>query len=350
MNLTELSYEIRKALPYIIFFILLVFILYYSVTLVLRIIELSRVPAVYTDAIFGKIEAPKVKNASSSAGLSFTLDTIEGKPVTATDSAKVFYLPPPATRFGYQEQVYLIAKTLGFNTDVTKYQLNNGNTAVLDDSVQHLSVDIRNFNFNYQYRFENDPNFFSNAVVPTTKESQDQAVAFLQKIDKYPDEFAQGNLNTVFFNYNPSSKELQQLPRNDGANLVEVDFYRPDIDGFPVLSPSFFNSQNYVLMMLTTSGDARIIKAQVQFFDKSQEQIGYYPLKTGDEVYKELKQGKGIVVSNPQNKKNIVIKTMKLGYLDPDFYQTYLQPVYMFIGEGDFVAYVPAVSNDYLFQ
>ncbi len=334
-------------MPYVILSILVVFILFYSVNLILQIIELNKVPQVYTNTTFGKIKAPQIKNIASSTGLTFTLDTVEGKPVTATDTARVFYLPPPVSRFGYREKVYLIAKTLGFNTDVTKYQL-KGETATLDDSTQSLSVDIRNFNFTYKYNFENNPDLFTSAVTPTTQESQNEAINFLQKIDKYPDEFTRATLNTIFFKYDPKTKELNQLSRNVGANLVEVDFYRPDIDGFPIVSPSFFNSQNYVLMMMTPGGDARIIKAQVKFFEKSDQQVGYYPVKTGDQAYQELKESKGVVISNPQQKKKIIIKTMKLGYLDPDFYQNYLQPVYIFIGEDDFVAYVTAITDDYI--
>ena len=347
MNLTELSYNIRKALPYVILSILVIFILFYSVNLILQIVELNKVPQVYTNTTFGKIKAPQIKNIASSVGLDFTLDTVEGKPVTATDTARVFYLPPPVSRFGYREKIYLIAKTLGFNTDITKYQL-KGETATLDDLTQALSVDIRNFNFTYKYNFENNPDLFTSAITPTTQESQSKAIDFLQKIDKYPDEFTQATLNTIFFKYDPQTKELKQLSKNVSANLVEVDFYRPDIDGFPIVSPSFFNSQNYVLMMMTASGEARIIKAQVGFFEKSDQQVGYYPVKTGDQAYQELKQGKGIVVSNPQQKKKIIIKTMKLGYLDPDFYQNYLQPVYIFIGDNDFVAYVAAITDDYI--
>ncbi len=347
MNLTELSNNIRKALPFVFLGILVIFIIFYSINLILRVIELSKVQPIHTDTIFGKIQAPQIKNASTSAGLSFILDTIEGKPVTATDSAKVFYLPPPVSRFGYREKVYLIAKTLGLNTDITKYQLRE-ETAVLADTTQELSVDIRNFNFTYQYHFENNPNLFANAATPTTKGSQDQAVNFLQKIGRYPDEFAQGTVNTIFFNYNLETKELKQLGRNTGANLAEVDFYRPDIDGYPVVSPSFFNSPNYVLLMTAGDGTARIIKAQIHFFEKSDQQVGYYPLKTGDQAYNDLKAGKGMVVSNQAGQKKIVIKTMELGYLDPDFYQDYFQPVYVFIGDNNFVAYVPAITDNYL--
>jgi len=76
--------------------------------------------------------------------------------------------------------------------------------------------------------------------------------------------------------------------------------------------------------------------------------VGIYPLKSGDLAWEELTKGKGIVLSNPKEKKEVVIKQMSLAYLDPDFYQPYLQPVYLFIGEDNFSAFVPAVSFDYL--
>lgn len=349
MNLTELSYNVRKALPFAFLGILVIFIIFYSVNLIMHLVELNKIQPIYTDTIFGKIKAPQINNASASTGLSFSLDTVDGKPVTATDTAKVFYLPPPVSRFGYREKVYLIAKTLGFNTDVIKYQL-KGEKAALTDPTQELTVDIRNFNFTYQYHFENTPEIFANAVTPTTKESQDQAVNFLQKIGRYPDEFTQGTLNSIFFNYNPEIKQFKQLDRNVGANLVEVDFYRPDVDGFPVVSPTFFNSQNYVLMMMTPNSEPRIIKAQISFFEKSDQQVGYYPVKTGDQAYNDLKEGRGLVVSNPNGQKKIVIKTMELGYFEPDFYQDYFQPVYVFIGDNDFVAYVSAITDNYLIR
>jgi len=334
-------------MPLAFLVILVIFIIFYAINLILQVIELKRIQPIYTNTVFGKIRAPQINNASSSAGLSFRLDTVDGKPITATDSAKVFYLPPPVARFGYREKVYLIAKTLGFNTDIVKYQL-QGDKAVLTDPTQDLTVDIRNFNFTYQFHFENTPELFTNAATPTTKESQDRAVNFLQKINRYPDEFTQGTPNIIFFNYNPEIKQFKQLDRNTGANLAEVDFYRPDVDGFPVVSPTFFNSQNYVMVMMIPNSEPRIIKAQINFFEKSGQQVGYYPVKTGDQAFSALKEGQGLVVSNPDGVNKVVIKTMGLGYFEPDFYQDYFQPVYVFTGDNNFVAYVPAITDDYL--
>lgn len=140
------------------------------------------------------------------------------------------------------------------------------------------------------------------------------------------------------------------LDDNIGANLVEVDFYRPDIDTYPMVSPKYFNSHNYVLLAFFPGGRYKILKAQVKFFEKSDEQVGMYPLRTGEEAYSMLQKGKGFVVSNPQGLKNVTVRKMFLGYFDPDIYQEYLQPVYVFLGDGDFVGYVSAVNDQYLIE
>jgi hypothetical protein len=100
--------------------------------------------------------------------------------------------------------------------------------------------------------------------------------------------------------------------------------------------------------MVFHADDYKILKAQVQFFEKSNEQVGIYPVKTGAQAWADLKAGKGIIISSPNSSKNIVIKKMFFGYFDFDSYQEYLQPVYVFLGDGNFVAYVSAVTTDYL--
>lgn len=346
MTLTELSYYSRKYLPFIILFGLAIVILFYVVRIFSSYFESKKPKLVYTNPIFGKIQKPLIENATSSADLTFTLDTIEGIPTTSTDSAKVFFLPPSPSRFGYREKIYLIAKTLGFDTTRTAYTL-EGKNALFEDEKQRLTIDISNFNFTYEYLFENNPNEFTGALVPTKNESETKATDFLKSIGKYGDEFARGKTNAVFLHYEPTTKQIQIVEKSKDANAVEVDFYRPDIDSFSIVSSYYPNSQNYVVMMFRDNG-FKVLKAQVKLHEKSQAQIGTYPLKTTKKAYEELQSGGGYVIRRKEDKKTIVIKKIMLGYIDPTEYQEYLQPVYIFLGEENFVAYVQAVSKEYV--
>ncbi len=336
-------------MPFIILAFLVILILFYSFKLLFIYLSAPRQQATYLNPIFNKISVPQVPNASPSADLTFSLDTIEGVPVTATDSAEVFFLPQTATRFGYREKIFLMAKAFGFNTDSVNYQL-TGTSAIFNDGKQKLTVDITNFNFDYQDDYQQDKAFFTNSQIPSQDQVQTDATNFLKTVGRYPDELTKGKTNVVYFNYNVETNNLYATQNPQVANVVEVDFYRPDTDAapsaIPVVSPLYFNSQNHVIMIYP-KGVYKAIKAQVAFFEKSTDQVGIYPLKSADIAYSELKSGQGLVVSG-SGQKTVSIQKMFLAYYDPDTYQPYLEPVYVFLGTNDFVAYVPAVSIDYL--
>ena len=345
MTLTEVSYYSRKAAPFVLLSFLILLILYYFIRVLLLTILPESPKSIYLNPIFGKIKQPMIKETTSSSDLSFKIDTIEGKPVTSTDSAQVYFLPSATARFGYREKISLSAKSLGFYTESVKHVL-EGKEAIFNDDKQSLRIDISNFNFTYEYNFEKDPQVFANTITPQKKESEDKAINFLTSVGRYPEELAKGKTNIIFISYNLEAKQMKLLDTNAEANMVEVDFYRPDQEIYPVVSPKYFNSQNYVMMVFYQS-DFKIIKAQIKYYEKSDTQTGVYPIKTGDTAWEALNTGKGLVIQNEANSQNIVIKKMFLGYLDPDIYQEYLQPVYVFLGENNFVSYVPAITDSY---
>lgn len=348
MTLTEVSYNLRRLFPFIILGIISILIFFYSLRILFTYLDQKSKETIILNPIFQKIPSPLNTTASSSAGITFKIDTIEGKPVTATASAKVFFMIPPSnTRFGYKEKIFLAAKTMGIDVDTATYRL-LGKNAVFADSTQKLVIDIQNFNFTYEYYFENNPSIFAHVISPNPEDAVSRSINFLQAADIYPQELANGKTHTIFFSYDPTSNTIRPVEKNSGANVVEVDFTRPEIDGIPIVSKTFYNSQNYVLMSLLDDGGYKILRSQVKHYNISNEQVGIYPVRTGDEAYKDLQEGNAKVISNPQKNNYVVIHKMFLAYYDSPDYQDYLQPVYVFVGDNDFIAYVPAISKEYL--
>lgn len=346
MTLTEVSYYSRRFAPVAILFFLVFLIFFYAMKLLFIALQGPPREIIQTDPVFGKIKRPFVKEASSSGAYKFTLDTVEGQPVTASQAGKVYFLPGSSARFGYREKIYVIAKTLGFNTNFIKHRLIDTD-AVFTDSRQKVTIDITNFNFTYQYNFEDNPKIFENTMIPSSTEITNKSIDFLKTVNRYPDELATGKTNIIYLVYNQQNKSFIPVERPQEANAVEVDFFRPDIDGFSTVTPVFPNSQNYVIMVFY-DGAEKVLRAQIKFFEKSTEQVGVYPLKTGDVAWEELKKGNGMVVSSTKDQTNVSVKKMFMAYLDPSIYQDYLEPVYVFINDQNFVAFVPAVSNDFL--
>ncbi len=346
MNLTELSELVKKYLPYTILGFIILLIFFYIFKIVFLYTSLAnKQPQTTINPIFEKISRPKVKKTGLKGKYKYSLDTIEGEPVTATKAANVYLLPKDVTRFGYREKVYLIAKNFGFDTEIDKYLL-KGKEAVFENENQKLSVDITNYNYYFKYKLSSNTLLFNQVVIPLKNNIEEKAREFLSSVGRYPQGLAQGRVNISYLYYDQNNQEFTEANDDPRANAVRIDFYRADINDFPIVTSEYFKSQNYVIMIFYEN-DYKVLESQVRFFEKSDNQVGIYPLKTGEAVWKELTSGKGIFIKTPDKTRKIIIKKMFLGYLDPDIYQEYLQPVYVFLGD-DFVGYVPAVSNKYL--
>lgn len=347
MTLTEVSYYSRRLAPFVVLFVVVMLIMFYAVKVVLLFSSLNQPHELYLNPVFNEMKPLEIVDASSSANHTYIMDTVEGEPVTATEAARVFFLPQSKFRFGYQEKIALMAKNLGFDPSV-KYNLVGKTEAEYTDTRKTLRVDINNFNFKFDTNIQNSPELFTNNSFPDKDEAQNRAVDFLKSNDRYPADLAQGRMNVIFLQYDKTSSRTAVLQDNQGANMVEVDFYRADIDTFPIVSPHYFNSQNYVTMVYN-SGIYTVVSAQVRFFERSLEEVGLYPVMDGKAAFEKLATGSGYIISGANIQKNeIAIKRMFLGYYDTDKYQQHMMPVYVFLGDENFVAYVPAITDRWI--
>jgi hypothetical protein len=346
LTLTNVSSLIKKYGPFVVLFVLLFFIIFYSVKIGIFIYKAKKGPEVFYNTTFGVIKKPIIKASTNSAGLSFSIDTVEGKPTTATLAANIYFIPLPETKFGYRNRLFAMAENFGIQNPSSKYRLTEKN-AEFNDELQKLEVNIANFNFTYKYYYEKDKNLFENTTTPLGKEAENEAIKFLNAVDKYPEEFKDAKIQTKYFYFDFDKKTLTQVKRNLDANIIEFGFIRPDLDNLSFVSSSYPDSHNFIKFVSTYDG-YRIVEGQIKYFDRSGEHFGVYPVRTGEEAYKMLKKGKGAVLKHAKNNKKIIIKKMFLAYYDPDEYEEYFQPVYVFEGNNNFAAFIPAITEDYL--
>lgn len=354
MTLTEASYFTRRFAPFVVILILVFLIFFYAFKLLLLLGQAqptkpTNTAQVVTDPKFGQIPLPQLPEATPSAQAQFILDTLDGTPnfPNATTAAQVYFLPQEPSRFGFLQRIYFMAQNAGFDTEQIKHQLQE-KTAIFGDGKRRLTIDITNYNFSYKYTLTKDDTFVETAQVPADpKFIEQKAIDYLRTIDRYPAELAQGKPNSTYLYFNPLTTELATVANAADANMVEVDFFRPDVNGYPVVSPNYYHSPHYVVMVFN-GNDVRVVRAQVQLFARSTDQIGSYPIKTPDEAWQQLQAGKGYIVAgdiqaNPQVK----IKKVMLAYLDPAQYEEYMQPVYVFLADNNVITYVPALIDEY---
>ncbi|MFS8159376.1 MAG: hypothetical protein ACMG6E_04025, partial [Candidatus Roizmanbacteria bacterium] len=193
--------------------------------------------------------------------------------------------------------------------------------------------------------YQQSPVLFETSKLPNESTIIEEAKAFLQQMGRYPQDIAKGTAHIVYMQYDVQGETFTVVQNPKKANVVEIDFFRPDVDLISVVSPKYFTSQNFVAF--TFPGEKpEIIKASVQFFDQDTQNTAMYPVKTGDQAWEDLKSKKGVIIANQNPSSTIKVTKMLFAYLDPDMYQPYLQPVYVFLGDNNFVAYVSAVPDE----
>lgn len=352
MTLTEINYYARRFSPFAIMLLLIVLIFVFGIKLFFAYLgntTETRSPKnnVPYSTVFNKIKPPIIENTKKPNEFQLALDTLDGTPQIkeATSAASIYFIKQETASFGFLSRIYLMAKAAGFDIGITQHKL-NGKTAVFDDGKNKLSIDIRTFNYIYNYVVTNDDVGALPKVPSSETALHSAASSYLAELNRYPQELSKGKKNTIYMYFNPETKELTPLNNQEGANIVEIDFFQPDKNGLPVVTSSYYNSQNYVMYLLNQNHN--VIKAQIQHFERSDDQVGMYPLRTAQEAWDDLKKGVGYVVSSDDKERGIKIQKVFLAYYDPDIYQEYFQPVYVFLGNNQFVAYVPAVTKEYL--
>jgi len=62
-----------------------------------------------------------------------------------------------------------------------------------------------------------------------------------------------------------------------------------------------------------------------------------------------MQGGKGYIANLGESQSgNIVIRNVSLAYYDADQPQNFLQPIYVFEGDNNFIGFVPAVSSQWM--
>lgn len=346
MTLSEFSYYVRKFGPVAVIGFILFIVFYMIIQLIIGSISNRPVQQIYQPP-FGQL--PPVTFTHSieyPPAFTMTIDNIEGRPITATSSANIYFTPTPRTRFGYQQTIGFMARAVGIDPESNQFTI-NGTSANYNDGIRNLNIDIQTFNFDFDLDITKVPTVFNETYIPDQNTIVEEAKSFLRQMNKFSPRIAQGSQNIIYLQYDSTTNDFIVAEDPLQANVVEVDFFQPDLGPFPLVSPTFYNSHNYVTMIFRQEGPL-IIKAQVHTVEPDFATGGVYPIKTGDQAWSELQNRLGTIVSPSKGTTNIIVRDMFLAYYDSDTYQPYLMPVYVFLGDDGFAAYVSAVAPEYI--
>lgn len=349
-NLTEISIGVRKTAKFagiaiisimVIRFLLIIGIAYWKAT--------HLPPAAPPDIAFGTLPKPKFPEGKlTSSGLTYILENIEGKPPETTEAARVFSLPKKNYTFESGENAKDLARKLNFEStpriDTVYYFYTKEEIPGLS-----LFIDSTSLNFQYKYNYFENPGIFRTGLIPSIEDAEKNAKEFLTFSNLWDDSILQGNTKSDILIFDDRLKQMAEASSLSNSQAVRVNFFRKEIDKLPLLSDEFTKSANYVLFADTQGTQLNnILEVSYFFWPIDMNSFASYPLISGDEAYQSLSTGSATIINKGNNRDQITIRKIYLAYLDSAIPQLYMQPIFVFEGDNDFVAYLAAIRSQYL--
>lgn len=346
-SLTQIAYYTRKGVVYTVAGIISFFILKALATLGIR--EWKRAHPTQPPApnvAFGKLPKVKFPQSEYSYPKNFTLETVGGELPEASPTAKVYQIPKKLPSLLAARRAQEFVSRLGF---VDKPILKTSARYKFKDPkepLRTLDLDIINYNFSLEYDFLADPKVFEEKNLPPPQQAKTEAESFFARTGNFPSDLQKGERKVSFLQL--AGDKLLPTTSLSKADAVRVDFLRSGVDSFPILPPEFEKTPVFAVFSGARQEVKRIILAQFYYFDVNYESYATYPIKPPQEAWKELKAGKGFISRWRGKDQQVVIRKVYLAYLDFPQYQSFLQPIFVFEGDQEFVAYLAAVKDEWM--
>lgn len=274
--------------------------------------------------------------------LDIKIETATGSLPQLPGQAKVFLIPPQQPNLFSLEKAISRAKALGFTSE--PLQLSTSRYRFSADGGLSLELNIITGAFSISSTLGIDLNQISK-IPPRPDEASNQARQLLTQADLFPEELAGGEVGFEFL-----KAEEQSLVRAislSEANFIRVNLYRSKVDEIGSVTA---DPNKGIAWFIVGAGDRgkNIYAAEYNFNPTDPQNVETYPLRPVSQAAEELLAGNGYIANlgtNPDGK--VTVRTIELAYFDAGEGMQFYQPVYVFRGDRDFTAYVPAVSSEY---
>lgn len=284
------------------------------------------------DIKFGALPSPIFPSSSvSTSNFSYSLDTTTGSlPKIGVDSGfekiiKVYFITKSFSTLLSSEKSQNLAEKFNINTNPeilsdTKY--------LFSGQEKLLTIDLDTGNFSY------------------VNEATISGEISLDKDDKLVSDFKQilSRLGVLTDDLNTGRNKITHLKPELGTS--EISLWPQNIDQKIIVGPNFNTSMINTIVTNSPDNLNNYLSLQYINFPIDKTTFATYPTKPSEIAFADLKSGRGVLVLEP-TKPAVSITSIYLGYYLSESYSPYLIPIYIFEGQ-DFVAYVPAIPDEYL--
>jgi hypothetical protein len=343
-TLTETAYYTRRTINWTILGIIIYFLLrifwFIIIAILLWLFPPKPPPPNHALGIMPKIKFSS--DATPSVSLKFQLETIEGKVPVASSAGTVYFMPKKAANLLALTKTQNFANQNGFDSE--PYQ-EKKNIYVFKDSsepLRNLRYDIVTDNFLIRYLWEMNYSVLDEKKFQPEKQVLTYLVNLLNNNNLMALDIEHGYQKISYLRV--VNNQFQKADSADSADAMRIDFFRGDINNLKVYTRN--PNEGNVAFILSGSENAkkRILIYQYTYWPIEYITSGTYELKTSQEAWEELQNGKGFIAQYPTQGSTATVRKVTLGYYDSFEPQNFLQPIFIFEGDYNFIAYVQAIS------
>jgi len=289
---------------------------------------------------FGKLPAISFENGiKPPSDVIYKIETVSGDLKEQKSKLKVFEIGKTDVKFGDMSRVNGIAQALQFPTPPILVTNDSATYQDKTDKNKTLQIGILTKNFILKSDYLNNTDLIAN-LEKNEEANKQGAIALLKSLGinqaYYPPE------KITLVKYKIDGGKLSEVLTLATTNLERVNFAHADIDKIPVVYTKYQEPKINVL-----AANGRVLAANVNAADIQLFRFSTYPTRGIAQAFEDLKAGKAIY-NKDLNGKTFNIRDLKMAYLDTDTNESFLQPVYVFVGDDGLEAYVRAISDNYI--
>lgn len=283
--------------------------------------------------------------------LNFILDTPTGTLPSLADQRPVYYMPQKTATLFSTDRMRQRATALGFTgppfqTSETIFTFTHGNVPAT------LTMDVVYETFSLSFNLAADSSPLT-ARPPDVQTATRTVRQRLTQASSMPEDL-NGEVFHEFLRI--EGQNLVTALALSDAQLTKINLKRNPITigegesavGYPSVTANPKEGNVWFIVSGSSERERALIAGEYRYFPVDYTRVETYPIKTSEQAFNDLKAGRGYIANLGLNTDGqITIRRVYLGYYDPNVPYTYYQPVFVFEGDGDFVAYVPAVTDEY---
>lgn len=292
---------------------------------------------------FGLLEEISFPASEIKKNYSYSTDTVTGGYPTFPDRIKVFKIDQLAPDILALQKAGKAAAQADFTQGPVRVK---GNFYQWSDP--NSSINARYIRNIFESEFQIVSDFLTNPAIqsepnpPSPARAIEKAKELLFSISLLPNDLIDDPKMEYF-----SIKNSQLSPETSLANsqVVKINFFQKDKDKLRIFYPNPFGST----MSISVAGESQkpqIVSAEF-FYQKISDKSATYPIITSEEAFKRLENGQAYI-ANPSTESDVSINKIYLAYFLGDKKQNYLAPIVVLEGTNGFIAYVPAIKDEWL--